>query len=217
MAIQEKYSKLLRQIVEAATAVGIYDRMFLAFGSLLGSVRPTKNITTGEFRRGVMSHDHDMDVGFLDSVTAADSEAYFAECGRRGLMDCWASPASRVTRRGPDNRIIWFSVKAEDRGAKCCQWFMFEHHGFLWHGKAGRPNWTTDGVQSVKGIRADYFANLVEIEFEGVKILAPEMAGSALDRWYPGWHIPAGGCSSKKVLCKIPNWSDRSQWRILEA
>ena len=213
--IQEKYSKLLRQIVKCATAAGIYDKMFLAFGSLLGAIRPTYNANLKVWRRGAMSHDHDMDVGFLGSVTKEESDRYFWECKVAGLFSHWRNPASRITRRGPDGRIMWFSVKMEGGGAKCCQWFMFEHGGFLWHGKAGKSNWTTDGVQSVKGIRADYFSNLVEIEFEGVKVLAPEMAGSALDSWYPGWHIPAGGCSSKKVLCKIPTWENPSQWQVL--
>jgi len=212
---QEKYSRLLRQIVSCATVAGIYDKMFLAFGSLLGAIRPTLDVNLKVWRRGVMSHDHDMDVGFLDSVTKEESDRYFRECEAVGLLSHWGNPASRITRRGPDGRILWFSAKMEKDGAKCCQWFMFEHCGFLWHGKAGKPNWTTDGVQSVKGIRAGYFANLVEIEFEGVKILAPEMAGSALDSWYPGWHIPAGGCSSKKILCKIPTWNNPSQWQIL--
>ena len=59
--------------VECAKKAGIYDNMFLAYGSLLGAVRSG----------GIIEHDDDMDVGFIGAPQSGveDYVGYLSAAG----------------------------------------------------------------------------------------------------------------------------------------
>ncbi|MCP4651985.1 MAG: LicD family protein, partial [Candidatus Omnitrophica bacterium] len=64
--------------MQCAKNAGIYDRCFLAFGSLLGYVR----------EGGFIGHDNDMDIGILaDNLTVKQINAYVAELLRPSKID----------------------------------------------------------------------------------------------------------------------------------
>ena len=52
----------------------------------------------------------------------------------------------------------------------------------------------------------------VEMDFEGIKINVPKLAGSVLDAWYSGWPIPKKDQSSDKILMIIPDWDKPKKW-----
>jgi hypothetical protein len=219
----EYATELLEKIVKCAKEAGIYEYMFLAFGSLLGCARPTYNRSLGTVRTGVMDHDNDMDVGFLAGKIGKEKiENYFQLCVHHGLMRNWPNPDDRMCRRGDDGSILWFSTKAFAGHAKCCQWFWMEHGDFLFHGK---NKWARrfsneykkhEGCQSaLLGAPKKYFDELIEVDFEGVKINIPVKTGSLLDYWYPGWSVPkVGGTSDRRTILWIKDWKDKDTWRV---
>ena len=193
MKIKNTTLQLARQ-VECAKQVGIYDQMFLSFGALLGYIR----------HDGMIPGDDDWDVGILgDNVSIEQQEEYIKlleeptdDFPEKGLF----TYRKRLSRR-LDNKYFWLSVrgKSVDDCFKCCNWFFWEKHGYMWHSK-GKGS-------LVKGAPKDYFEIGEEIDFLGVKIRVPKMTGALLDLWYPEWATQRmGGNSSKKILLKNVNW-----------
>jgi len=214
---------LLKDIKQCAVDAGIYAHWFISFGTLLGAVRPTKR--EGEFCRGIMEHDDDMDVGILrDRITKEQEDAYI-----ENLKSVGAFNKRRIfERRQDDERLLWCSCRREKPpdGTKCCHWFFYEWKGFLWHSKG--KDWlserkfpsrlyphTRDDASMAKGLPAHYCNELMEIEFEGEKYNVPTTFGHCLDSWYPEWSEPKkGGTSKTKFIMKIGSWGDEQSYRI---
>ena len=218
---------LLAEIKDAAVQAGIYDHWFLSFGTMLGAVRPTKRVDLKKkevvITKGFIQHDDDMDVGILrDNITREQEADYVRIMMDKGLFN----KRERHAFREDDGRHCWCSLRRESPpvGTRCCNWFWFEHNGFLWHSKG--KLWVsptkikkteikykeTDEALAL-GIKASYFRKLVEVDFEGGRYNIPLMAGSVLDTWYPGWAVPkSGGASGHKYVLRIPKWSEPKKW-----
>ena len=224
-----KRIKLLEKLICCADRAGIAKYQFISFGTLLGAVRPTlRRPQDGppHYSRGIMQHDTDMDVGFqADKFNPILREEYYHYCHEAGMISSWEKPATRIRRRQDNNDILWFSAKLKKE--KCCQWFFFEAKGYMWHSKGF--DWTKDRKFPLKkyprGVEADavclgapamFFDELMEIEFEGLKVNVPVKAGSLLDFWYPGWDTPKhGGASAKKIVMVVEKWTQPNKWKIL--
>lgn len=188
-------AKQLQRQVDCAKQAGIYDSMFIAFGSLLGYVR----------HGGMIPGDDDLDVGFLtERITKEQEDEYIRLIGEptkdfpeHGLFEA----RREITRRDDNGRLFWVSCRglSVDSCFKCCHWFFWTQKGYAWHCK-GRG-------AGVKGVPAGYLAIGPEIEFLGVKIHVPAMAGSLLDFWYTDWFTQRmGGNSARKVMMEVSDW-----------
>lgn len=221
-----KYAVLLEKLVKCAEKADIADKQFIAFGSLLGAIRPSlRRLEDGTpyYQRGRIPSDHDMDVGFLPIIWER-KDAYFNYCREAGLFSNWEYPAHRQRRRQDNNELVWFSVKLHKK--RCCQWFFFPHKRYMFHSKARNwirerkfpyakyPHKDTDQAIAL-GAPLRYFDKLVPFEFEGVPVNVPAKSGSLLDWWYNGWGIPAKGASEKKIVMVIPEWKNPQKWKIL--
>ena len=191
---------------EAAKKAGIYEEMFLSFGSLLGYCRDG----------GFINGDDDMDVSFIsENITLEQEREYI-----KWLSDIDDSRPNglyeyrRRTQLNPvTGKLFWTSLMRDPKGKgfKCCNWFWFKHKSWMWHHKGSDM-----GVQSlIKGTPAKYFVLGDYVEFLGVKVRIPKYPGALLDWWYPNWSIPAGGSSSKKVLMKARDWSNPDSWKVI--
>jgi len=193
-----KHSKLAEQFkaqVKCAKDAGIYDSLFLAFGSLLGYVRCG----------GPIGHDNDMDVGILsDQITKDQEEKYLNLLNDRGLYRY-----RRKVEKYPHNgRLFWTSLRMHPKeyGWKCCNWFMWNHKGYTFHAK---------GVGTfIKGIPSDCFKLGGEGEFLGTKIRIPEKVGKCLDWWYPDWNTPRKGGNSDCIRMNVKDWANKKTWNI---
>jgi len=218
--------KLLKAIFECAKTSGVYDKMCLGFGSALGAVRPSLDTTIRppKYRRGIIPWDKDSDLCFL-GLKPEEKELYFSECKKAGLFK-WGpphTPQERISRK-PDGEILWFSLVEPKQRARCCQWFCFEHQGWMWHtkgkrwlGKFNKDRYNFDDKHQaiLKGTPAKYYEDFTEIDFEGFRAPIPTKAGSLLDEWYGGWGVPKkGGASRKKVVCIVKDWDKPKTWRI---
>lgn len=227
----EQAHYLLKTLKSCAIKAGIYENMFISFGTLLGAIRPTiryHHKPEPYWARGVMSHDKDMDLGILkDRCEPQQLEKYFSYCCRERLMSHWGNINDRQQRRRDDGSLLWFSVKNAKDQIKCCNWMFFEFNGWSYHSKGKR--WLSPRkMQYVdikikrksqalgKGIPAKFVRELIEIDFEGLKFNAPRMSGTLLDMWYPGWHEPRkGGASKKESVLVVGEWGDPDTWRIM--
>ena len=187
--------QLARQ-VECAKQAGIYDAMFLAFGSLLGLVRHNGSMIPG---------DDDMDVSIIsEMITPEQQKEYIkliqqptAEFPEHGLFEY----RGLVNRRQDNDGHFWISIRGKpaEECFKCCHWFFWAQHGYSWHCKG--PG------SLVKGAPEQFISIGPEAEFLGVKIHIPKMTGAILDFWYTDWGTPrAGGNSAKKVLFTEVDW-----------
>jgi len=210
--------ELLLKAKECAIEAGVYDKMFLSFGTLLGAIRPTKN-ENHKYRLGLMEHDDDMDIGWLP-MKLEEKKEYFQRCASKGLFK-WDFSGRHSTMNGD---LLWFSIK-DDEHVRSCNWFFFEWDDYMWHSKGFL--WLNEIKFPIKsyprsekatglmlGAPAVYFnAGLKEIEFEHERFNVPLFAGSLCDFWYPGWAQPRkGGASSKQICGIINNWEDKSTW-----
>jgi len=225
----EKKIKLLDKLQDCARKAGIAEYQFISFGTLLGAVRPSlRRPQVGEpyYSRGFIDWDTDADVGFLaDKFHPLQRLEYFNYCHEMGMMSHWTRPAQRIQKRQDNEDILWFSAKLGKN--KCCQWFFFEHKGYQFHSKGF--NWTAErkfpmrrfprkeGIQALcLGAPAKLFDKLMPIEFEGLTVNVPVMAGSLLDFWYKGWAVPkTGGASAKKIILVVDRWKEPKSWKLL--
>lgn len=209
-----KLSKLVEQlkfIRLAALDAGIWEHTFLAFGSCLGAVRDG----------GFIAHDNDADVGYLADRFTADQEERFY----KKLWDYKLFEKRHVEQRRTDNgRLLWCSLRMAG-SYKCCNWFMTEYKGLMFHSKG--TAWASkighrlqppppQGIEAIgKGVPSRFFKKLVEIDWYKVAWKIPAMYGSWLDACYPNWTVPVVGCSSKEeLLLMIPKWSEPKGWFI---
>jgi hypothetical protein len=186
---------------ECAKAAGIYDAMFLSFGSLLGHCRENGVI---EFRDGRM--DDDMDLSICSwMIENEQSLDYLERIKAKGLDRYrWNKTLS------PDGKPWWCSIRLHpvERGMKCCHWWFFNYGGYSWHYKG--PAWS-----SAKGCPEHLIEIGPEVEFLGVKIHIPKKCGELLHAWYPNWAIPKpGGASDAVRYLEMRDWSDQNTWSI---
>lgn len=137
------------------------------------------------------------------------------------------SQRKRYTRRSDDGRLTWFTLRRDQGRAKFCHWLGFDWNGYWWHSKGGmwvthkkfdirKWGYSQNDDAIMKGIPSELTAELIEIDFHGVKINVPARYGSCLDVWYPGWRVPRlRGASSKTVVAIVPKWKDPKTWRVL--
>lgn len=181
--------------VSSAKEAGIYDKFFIAFGTLLGYVR----------ERDIIGHDSDMDIGIMtDGVTAEQLKVYREALKRRGCNKYrWCE-----TENPANNMMFWCSIRKhpKETGMKCCNWVFFEHKGYMWHHKG------KDSL--VKGIPSRYLELGSYVEFLGQKVRIPKYTGACLDFWYPDWSTPRKGGSSYGIIMKVKHWKDKSTWKI---
>jgi len=105
---------ILTNIQAAAEEVGIGDKVFLAFGALLGYV----------MYGGFIPYDTDIDVGFLPGVTTKQRQQYQDRIGNI-----------------VDQNAHWCLVKPmpiEKDGITCCNLFFWEKDDVLWHSHDGK-------------------------------------------------------------------------------
>jgi len=217
----EQGTELFERAIKCAKKAGIYDKMFPAFGTMLGGVRPTKS--KEGFRLGFMEHDKDADIGFLP-CSVEQKDAYYKYCKEDGLLAMWPHPSHRI-RRTLDGEIMWFSIK-HAKAVRSCNWFFFEYNGYMWHSKFDRwthvdkfPEVSKKMKKKLQGVAlgapAHMFKEMVPFEFEGLEMHIPKNYGMLLDYWYPYWHKPhKGGSSKKNRILLIDNWENKSGWKI---
>jgi hypothetical protein len=206
MTIDPILERQFSRVIQCAKQTGIYDCMFLAFGSLLGYVR----------ERGVIVHDHDMDMGIIRSGITQEQEREYQRLIRE---PCAEFPGQRrgITEyrddfcmRPDDHRFFWHSLRAapQGQGRSCCHWYFFDHKGYAWHAKGPQAK--------VKGCPAQYVVQGPEVRFLQTTVHVPMYAGALLDWWYPGnWLVPQpGGNSSDRVTMDVPDWTKPDGWVI---
>lgn len=174
-------------IIECAKKAGVYEKMFLAFGALLGYA----------IKGDMLENDDDIDVNFLP-LTEDEVMGYLVELKNAGMT------SSRM--KGPETvngKTMWFSVgrkSISDGGVKCCNWMWFNHGGYWWHSKGNGWLEKTCSSPTGKGIPESIFdGSLKKISFCGHEINAPDNIGGCLDWWYPGW-ILREQCSSRRAV-----------------
>lgn len=217
--------ELMGLLKECAVTAGIGEYIFPGFGTLLGIIR----------EGGFIGTDRDLDHCIMgNKITEEQENKFLKEVGRsriindklypKGLHEGrWRNPS----RRKDTDRFLWTScghkkIKSQE-GVKSCIWKMFEHDEIIWHSKGGRwvhpakfrkrklnLEYTEDAV--AKGIEAKYLNEFIEMDFKGIKINVPKLAGSVLDAWYSGWPIPKNVQSSDKILMIIPDWGEPKKW-----
>ena len=199
---------LIAKMLECGECAGIRDKMFLAFGNLLGYA----------LRHDFMPKDDDVDMCILaDDMPQEQRYQYLVECTKAGLL------ANRM--RGPwsiDGRYAWFSIGPKspftEHGVKSCNWFWFKHGGFWWHSKG--TNWIgrkglSEKYPTAKGIPENVFSGeFKEIVFGGNRINAPKNIGKCLDWWYTDWLHRKAGSSNINTILVMPNEKDKRTWYI---
>ena len=206
---------LFSSLIDCSREAGIQDAFFPGFGTLLGIIR----------EGNIKSHDHDLDMCILrDKITKEQEEKYYNACEKRKLFRY----RKRIEKR-TNGRYEWISlcpVPREKEGVKSCNWFFFEHKGYMWHTKG--KGWVRkfdkqryefdDSYHSVgKGIDAGLFDTLIDcpVDFFGLSFKIPLKYGTILDEWYPNWAFPKrGGASSRQRVLVIKDWGDKNTWKI---
>jgi hypothetical protein len=194
-------------MLECGNKVGIADRMFLGFGNVLGYA----------LRHDFMPNDDDIDMCILaDSIPQEQRHAYLLECKAAGL--------SEDRMRGPtyiESKYSWFSIGPlspyHQNGVKSCNWFWFEHGGYLWHSKGaqwiGRAGLDKTSP-TAKGIPTSLFKDgFKTVKFGNIDIQVPKNTGKILDYWYPGWLQRKKEASSITTVLTMPS-DDKKTWHI---
>lgn len=234
----ENAIELIYELQKCAKMAKFEDYIFLGFGSLLGIIR--ENSFIGEdhdldhcilgnkitfqqeelFLREAHKKKTIISKRWNEAKRKYEKKAKEYE---HGLFEGRKKP---VERRSDNNRFLWTScghkhIKAE-KGVKSCLWKMFLYKNMIWHSKGSRwisprkfrgrvtIDYTEEAI--AKGIKAKYLENFIKMDFKGLTINVPELAGSCLDFWYPGWARPKPEKSSSDILMIIPKWIEPKTW-----
>jgi hypothetical protein len=223
----ENGAELLSTILDVGKSVNIEHAMWLGFGCCLGYV----------MCGGFIPKDHDIDMCINgDLITRDQEEAFIAEIQKprtiagkhyeHGLCEKRFQPPSRRTDNG---RVLWTSIGHRsiqfDNGVKACHWFWFKHEGWAWHSKGARWvnakkfnqsdfQYSQSDEALCLGIPQNLIEKFVYVDFEGVRIKIPYLAGSCCDWWYPGWDAIGEGSSAKQIVLAVGKWADKRTWRI---
>lgn len=193
--------EFIEKMLECGKSAGIYNKMFLAFGNLLGY----------SLIGDILWNDDDIDINILaDDIPQGQLRCYLNDCQKAGLCE------NRL--HGPEminGKYVWFSIgwksPTNENGCKACNWFWFKHGGYYWHSKG--LNWKDGGA--AKGIPLSIFdGKLKEIYFGGNKIGAPRMIGSCLDWWYGDWMNERNCTSASTAILKIGDEKNQKTWSI---
>lgn len=219
--------ELMMLIHQRAKESDIGEHIFPGFGTMLGIVR----------EHNFIANDHDMDHCLLmDKITPAQEALFFQNMNKEFELNGKKYPAGlfegreKNVEREYNPRFIWAScghkrIKSE-KGVKSCVWGFFEYDDYLWHTKGRR--WITqkrfkqkDYLHDVrdeaicKGVPKKFFNNWTTIDFHGVTVNIPVLAGHCVDSWYPGWVKPQKAKSSKEHVLVIPEWKIKKGWKVL--
>lgn len=194
-------------MLACGNSVGIADRMFLGFGNLLGYA----------LRQDFMPNDDDIDMCIMaDSIPNEQRKAYLAACKAAGLCEARQEGPETV-----DGKYSWFSIGPlspyHQNGVKSCNWFWFEHGGYLWHSKGkqwiGRSGLSKDSP-TAKGIPATLFKEgFKTVKFGKVDVQVPRGIGRILDYWYPGWTVRKKEASAIKMVLTMPS-NEKNTWHM---
>jgi len=231
LPIQDAIS-VLAEIKGCQVKAGIQDHCFIAFGTLLGALRPTAR-TVGDrkvYMTGFMEHDDDMDIGVLDDrISKEEQTTYIRYLQEKNLFRA----REKYQHRTDNNRLVWCSLRRSPapRGAKCCHWFWQNWKGYYWHSKGA--DWADlgknkfplakfprqeDSEAVMLGVPQDWMGELVPIMFEGIEVNIPLYSGKCVDLWYPSWFTPKqGGASAKAIVATVGSWSDERTWKIIKS
>lgn len=210
---KESAKVLLSKSKECAIRAGIYDKMFIGFGTALGAIR----------ERDLIDHDDDMDICFLP-CTKEEKWKYLNECIIAGLLRGWDNPEKRQSI-SDSGEVLWFSIKETKNGTKSCNWFFVDYDNKLWHTKGKhwvneysfqRKKFKLDDDAIMLGADKKLFDKLVEIPFLGGSYNIPVKCGELCDFYYPNWLVPKEGGSSEQVfILRVPRWNNEAEWSLI--
>lgn len=197
---------------ECAEKAGFKDKLFINFGLLLGIIREYDFI----------ANDDDVDMSVLsDDITVDQQNEYINLLDKNGMFFA----RKKMAYRKDNGRVVWFTLRRQERRAKFCHWFGFTWQNIWWWSKGSRwvrpskfnvDRWNYDlhdeGI--ALGVPADIITELMWIKFKDIKVRIPVKFGSVLDWEYPGWPVPQGGSSRKNIVCIIPKWDNPHSWRV---
>jgi hypothetical protein len=211
--------ELLQQMLDAAEEAGIRQYAYPGFGTMLGIVRE------GDF----ILHDRDLDFCFdADNVSVDQMDAYFNACDKRGMFEF---RKRMPTRRADNHKYLWFSLGAKnpftENGCKSCNWFCYRYGDYIYHSKGEGQwvdetkfkqkdvAWTTQDVDICKCFKYDPFSKFTTMDFHGIEINIPVMAGWCCDEMYPLFPIPRPNKSSAHTTSLIiRDWCEEKTWRF---
>ena len=225
----ENAKELMFLLYECAETAGFRQYLFPGFGTLLGIIREGSFIPT----------DRDMDHCIMGSkITKEQEERFLIEVAKKRKFKDNEYPNGLFTgrkrepqRRKDNSRFLWFSCghkkpSGKQTGCKSCVWKFFDHAGYSWHSKGGmwvKPEKFSELRESIalesdavgKGISSEYLQEFTTMTFQNIEINVPVLAGHCLDAWYSSWARPRKGCSEKKDVLLIPDWSNKKSWKML--
>ena len=204
---------ILQRLQKCAKYSKIEDKMFLGFGTLLGSIR----------ERSIIEHDTDLDVCFLP-LTAEEKENYYRKCNSSGLLDGWENLDDRIASK-PTGELLWFSAKKGEKETKCCNWFFEEWAGVMWHTKGklwvspqhfDPKKYRMSDEAIMKGAPINLFIGLTKVKCFAGEFNYPIKSGSLLDFWYPNWLNPRYAEESAfKIIARVGRWWDKNTWSLI--
>lgn len=219
--------ELMALLKECATVAGFPEYIFPGFGTLLGIIRENNFIL----------NDRDLDHCIMgNKITKEQEEKFLIEVARQRTIDgklylkgLYEGRKRAPQRRRDNGRFLWTSCGHKhihgESGVKSCVWKFFEHNGYMWHSKGRKwinPRKFNKRVSGIdyredaiaKGMPKHLLNEFIQMDFHGIKINVPKLAGGCLDFWYPGWMRPKAEKSSAKYVMVIPEWNNPKGWYL---
>jgi len=222
---------LMKMLHEAAATAGFPEHIFPGFGTLLGIIRE------GDF----IQSDRDMDHCIMgNNISKLQEERFLVEVAKeRYITDAqgvkrffpkglYEGRKRKPKRRHDNGRFLWTSCghlkPHSQQGCKSCIWKFFNWDGYAWHSKGSKWvqrrkfndeefNYDLGNTDAIaKGIKAEYLREFTKMQFKGITINVPKLAGSVLDAWYPGWGRARSGASRKIDVMIVPKWNESKGW-----